>query len=76
MMASAILVSLQDDSPFVGYVMTLTAHKNTCLARPVTTASMKSLAAAGHERAVLYITDGNAPSEAMFTGVGAVQTAD
>jgi RimJ/RimL family protein N-acetyltransferase len=71
--ASAILVSRSEGKPFIGYVMTLPAHKNHGLARRVTTAALESLAREGHKTVVLYITDGNRPSEALFRSVGAIQ---
>ena len=61
-----MLVSLLDNTPFIGYVMTLPAHKGEGLAQLVTTSSMSSLAEDGHRNIVLYITEGNKPSEALF----------
>lgn len=69
--ASAVLVSLSEDRPFIGYVMTLASHKNQGLARIVTTTALERLAGDGHETVVLYITGGNTPSEALFRSVGA-----
>lgn len=69
---SAVLVSMSQDQPFIGYVMTLPSHKKRGLARLVTTHAMKRLADDGHEKVVLYITDGNTPSENLFRSVGAV----
>lgn len=71
---SAVLVSLYEDGPFIGYVMTLPSHKNQGLARLVTCTALERLAGDGHEKAVLYITEGNSPSEALFRSVGAVPT--
>lgn len=73
--ASAVLVSLVEGTPFVGYVMTLPVYKNQGLARAVTKTSMSSLATAGYAKLVLYITEGNEPSEALFRSVGAAETA-
>lgn len=70
---SAVLVSLYEGMPFVGYVMTLPPHKDQGLARLVTVTALERLAADGHETVVLYITAGNTPSEALFRSVGAVQ---
>lgn len=70
---SAALTSMSESMPCIGYVMTLPEYKNRGLARLVTTASMESLADDGHSKVVLYITDGNRPSEALFRSVGAVQ---
>jgi predicted GNAT family acetyltransferase len=70
---SAILLSLAEGRPFIGYVMTLPSHKSRGLARLVTTIAMERLAGDGHERVVLYITDGNTASEALFRSVGAVR---
>ncbi len=40
---TAVLVSLSDNTPFIGSVMTLPVHKGEGLARLVTTSSMSSL---------------------------------
>lgn len=69
---SAILVSIYEGEPFIGYVMTLPSHKNHGLARLATTIALENLATDGDERAVLYITEGNVASEALFRSVGAV----
>jgi predicted GNAT family acetyltransferase len=71
--ASAVLVSLSEGKPFIGYVMTLPSHKNQGLARLVTTTALERLARDGHKTVGLYITEGNTPSEALFRSVGAVQ---
>lgn len=69
---SAVLVSMRHGLPFIGYVMTLPSHKRKGLARLVVTEAINRLADDGHERVVLYITDGNTPSESLFRSVGAV----
>jgi hypothetical protein len=63
---SAILVLTSEGPSFIGCVMTLPEYKNSGLARLVTTASLESLADDGHNIVVLYITDGNRPSELPF----------
>lgn len=70
--ASAVLLSLIDDQPFIGYVMTRAEHKRNGLANTVTRRALNSLADAGHEKVVFYITEGNLPSEALFRSLGAV----
>ena len=69
---SAVLVSMSHGRPFIGYVMTLPSHKNRGLARFVITHALSQLADDGHDRVVLYITDGNIPSEKVFRSLGAV----
>ncbi len=69
--ASAVLVSEYDGEPFIGYVMTLPGHKNQRLARHLVRLAMASLGDDGHTRIVLYITQGNTPSERLFASVGA-----
>jgi predicted N-acetyltransferase YhbS len=69
---SAVLVSMSEGRPFIGYVMTIPAHKKQGLARLVITHAITRLAEDGHEKVVLYITDGNTPSEDLFRSVGAV----
>jgi RimJ/RimL family protein N-acetyltransferase len=73
LIVSAVLVSMSQGQPFIGYVMTIPSHKNRRLARSVVTRAMKLLASDGHERVVLYITSGNTPSENLFRSLGAVQ---
>jgi RimJ/RimL family protein N-acetyltransferase len=70
--ASAVLVSLWRDSPFVGYVMTVPAHKNQGLGRLVVATAMANLRQSGHTRLQFFITQGNTPSEALFEALGAV----
>jgi predicted GNAT family acetyltransferase len=70
---SAVLVSMAQGRPFIGYVMTLPSHKKQGLARLGVTHVLKRLADDGHESVVLYITEGNTPSEGLFRSVGAVQ---
>lgn len=69
---SAVLVSLSDGRPFIGYVMTLPSHKKRGLARLLITHLLERLADDGHETVVFYITEGNTPSERLFRSVGAV----
>ncbi len=71
---SAVLVSLSEGVPFIGYVMTAPDYKNLGLGRLVTTASVVALAQDGYEKIVFYITEGNLPSEAFLGAVGAVHT--
>ena len=70
-MVSAVLVMLLDDEPFIAIVMTDPAHKGSRLARLVLDAALSGLKRAGHSRVVLYITEGNTPSERLFTAIGA-----
>jgi RimJ/RimL family protein N-acetyltransferase len=72
-LGSAVLVSIEDDEPFIGYVMTRRDLKRTGLARVVTAVSLQGLAQAGYSRVVFYITEGNRPSEALFGSLGAKQ---
>ena len=71
---SAILVSESDGDGFIGYVMTDPDHKGRGLATEVANRALGSLQTAGYERVVLYITDGNKPSERVFKGLGAVRS--
>lgn len=72
-LASAVLVSLFEGEPFIGYVMTIPSRKGQGLASLVTTRALDLLSGDGHDRVVLYITEGNAPSEALFASLGAVR---
>lgn len=69
---SAVLVSMSQGRPFIGYVMTLPSHKNQGLGRLGVGQVLKRLADDGHESIALYITEGNTPSERLFRSVGAV----
>lgn len=69
---SAVLVSQQDEDAFIGYVITDPDHKGRGLATEVTSRALSSLQSAGYRRVVLYITEGNMPSERVFRGLGAI----
>ena len=69
---SAVLVSTFEGGPFIGYVITDPRHKRQGLATTVTKATLHSLRRAGHSRVVLYITEGNTPSERLFRRLGAM----
>jgi RimJ/RimL family protein N-acetyltransferase len=73
---SSVLVSWIKGSPFIGYVMTRAEHKGSGWARQVTTQTLTSLAAEGHTRVVLFITEGNVPSERLFRSLGAIAVPD
>jgi GNAT superfamily N-acetyltransferase len=74
--ASAALVMILDDAPFISIVMTAPEHKGTGLGRAVVAASLESLRTEHHSTVTLYITEGNAPSERLFASLGAVEVAD
>jgi hypothetical protein len=69
--ASAVLVSTYEGSPFISYVMTLPEFKNQRWGRRVVAAALAGLAGAGHREVGFYITDGNLASEALFRSLGA-----
>ncbi|MGI9667330.1 MAG: GNAT family N-acetyltransferase [Acidimicrobiia bacterium] len=71
---SAVLAMWIDDAPLIGIVMTHPDYKNVGYGRAVTHRALKSMASEGHDRVVLYITDGNTPSERMFSALGAKPT--
>ncbi len=71
-LVAAVLVMTVDDAPFVAVVMTAAANKGAGLGRAVVEAAVAGLRRDGHRRVVLYITDGNVPSERLFASVGAV----
>lgn len=70
---AAVLVSMSRGRPFIGYVMTMPAHKRRGLARSVVSRTMERLARDGHEGVTFYITEGNTPSESLFRSLGAVR---
>ena len=67
---SAILASLVDEDAFIGYVMTRAAVKNRGLAQALLDLSAGSIWEAGFTRIRAWITEGNAPSEAVFLRAG------
>ncbi len=69
--ASAVLVSIYDGEPIIGYVMTRPPYKSQRLARHLVRLAMASLGDEGYPRIALYITEGNTPSERLFASVGA-----
>ena len=70
-LVSAVLISIEEDAPFIAYVMTNASRKKEGLAKLVTKTSLKRLKDAGHGNVVFYITEGNAPSEGLFASLGA-----
>jgi RimJ/RimL family protein N-acetyltransferase len=68
---SAVLVQVLDGGPFIRSVMTDPTMKNTGCATAVTAEAMRSLASMGHHRLTLFITEGNTPSEKLFSRLGA-----
>lgn len=70
---SAVLVMTLKGLPFIAIVMTRSDSKNQGLGRYVTATALASLREEGEEQVVLYITDGNTPSEKLFLSLGAVQ---
>lgn len=69
---SAVLAMWIDDAPFIAIVMTDPASKKTGFGRAVTVCSLVSMANAGHDHVVFYITEGNTASERLFTSLGAL----
>jgi len=67
---SAVLVSLVDDDAFIGYAMTRADAKNRGLASALLDLSMEAIWAAGYEQVRCFITEGNEPSEKVFTRAG------
>ncbi len=67
---SACLVSCPVGIPLIGYVMTRAEQKNRGLAAALLDASIHAIWAAGHEEARAFITEGNLPSERIFTRAG------
>lgn len=73
---SAVLVSMLDGDPFIGYVMTHPDLKGSHIGRRLVHHALSRAESAGHRRAVFYITAGNHPSEALFASLGAVAVAE
>ena len=67
---SAVLASLVDGDAFIGYLMTRADDKNTGLASALLDQSIEAIWAAGYDRVRCFITEGNRPSENIFTRAG------
>jgi RimJ/RimL family protein N-acetyltransferase len=68
----ACLVSYLEHSgsPLVAYIMTARARKGAGLARQALCGALAQLKAAGYDHVMATITDGNVPSEKLFTSLG------
>jgi RimJ/RimL family protein N-acetyltransferase len=71
---AGVLLSASDEGPFIDYVMTSASHKGRGLGALVTRHALAALAADGHAKVVFYITEGNEPSERLFSSLGAEAT--
>jgi len=56
--------------PLIAYIMTARARKRTGLARRALCGALAELRVGGYARVVATITDGNTPSETLFTSLG------
>ncbi len=73
---SAVLVSSVDGLPFISFVMTLPEHKGQGWGGRLVRSALAGLAGADNEKVVLYVTEGNLASEALFGSLGARQVGD
>ncbi len=69
---SGILIDNHHEGPLVRSVVTLPDFKGKGLAKAVASRTLVSLAEQGYAKLVLYITEGNLASEALFRSLGAV----
>lgn len=69
-MSSAILVQEWQQMPLVTFVATHPEHKGRGLARALTQRAIFALATSGEPALVAFITQGNTPSERLFTSLG------
>jgi ribosomal protein S18 acetylase RimI-like enzyme len=67
---AAVLVARHDGLPFIGYVMTATAHKGRGLATRLTQLALASLHAAGERQVHLWVTRGNTHAERIYDRLG------
>lgn len=70
MIQSAVLMSGFGGDPIVGYVMTRAAWKGRGLASALLDLAVAAATEAGHSSVRAFITDGNLPSETVFTRSG------
>lgn len=68
--AAAVLVSRYDGMPLLAYVMTGAEYKGRGLATALVARCLRSLHAAGEERAHLWVTAGNAAAERIYERLG------
>lgn len=64
------------DVPFIAFIGTRADSKGSGIARLLLGESLRRLSRAGHAECRAVITDGNAPSEALFKGRGFIPVAD
>jgi len=69
---AACLVSYLDNenAPLIAYIMTRRGSKGTGLARSLLETVLMLLEASGHSRVLATISEGNVPSERLFTSCG------
>jgi GNAT superfamily N-acetyltransferase len=73
LLLAAILISLWEGRPLVGYVMTRASAKSQGVAALLLEMSIHNLRREGWETLDGFITSGNTPSERLFASAGAVQ---
>jgi lactoylglutathione lyase len=69
-LASAVLVSRLGELPIIAYAMTAPPHRSRGLASSLLSEVVSSLASKDERAVVAFITDGNLPSERVFTRAG------
>ncbi len=73
LLLAAILISVFEEAPLVGFVMTRTSAKGHGVAALLLEKSAASLAVAGWPTLDGFITSGNTPSERLFARAGATR---
>ena len=68
---SAVLVTTYDEHPFISIVMTHPDHKGEGYATAAVASTLTSLRSEDHAKVILFITEGNTASEALFATLGA-----
>jgi RimJ/RimL family protein N-acetyltransferase len=67
-----VLNSLIDGVPLIGYVMTSAERKGMGIAGVLVETALQAIFVDGHRRVSAWITEGNVPSERLFTRLGFV----
>jgi len=67
---AAVAIQRWRGQPLVAFVVTHPNHQRGRLARSLTQRAMNALAANQEETLIAFITEGNTPSERLFTGLG------
>jgi GNAT superfamily N-acetyltransferase len=67
---SATLVTWWEEAPLLAFVMTHPDAKGTGMGRYLIERSINALLADGHDRLILFVTEGNTPAQHLYDKLG------